>query len=305
MARTRHATEIHNTPQKGPRIPAGVPRYIVLHHGATTNFDALVRMEMGGKQVSSTVIVKDKRVASMFDEAWRAWSLSSQYWDSVSLSSETCNESLAPSWTISEESHQTLVKLIVEWCIRYSIPCDRTHVMGHREVYTRHGASYATACPGGMDLDRLVRDASAFLAGGALSVPASFVPVVATVPQDEDGEHRYTSTEDDGIRGPIFIGRVQTLGRERSVYPGVIDNVTGPLTEASRIKLTAQALNGWVWGPHTTTDQDGVPGGNYWTSVQMTGQERFGYPGRVDGIPGPLTYAAENRICAHELNAHR
>jgi|GEM_PF-3369811 len=303
MARTRYATEVHNTHQKGPRIPAGDPRYIVLHHGATRNFDALVRMEMGGKQVSSTVVVKDKRVASMFDEAWRAWSLSSQYWDSVSLSSETCNESLAPSWTISEESHQTLVKLIVEWCIRYSIPCDRTHIMGHREVYTRHGASYATSCPGGMDLDRLVRDAAAQLGSGVPSAPST-TSLPETVPA-EPGEFRYTSTESDGIRGPIFIGRVQTLGRERGIYPGVVDNVTGPLTETARIKITAQALNGWVWGPHTTTDLDGIPGGNYWTSVQMTGTERFGYPGRVDGIPGPLTYAAENRITAHELNTHR
>jgi hypothetical protein len=122
---------------------------------------------MGAREVSSTVIIKDDQVASMFDEQYRAWSLSSQYWDSVSLSSETCNETTAPGWTISEASYATLAKVVADWCIRYGIACNRTQIMGHREVYTRYGASYATACPGGIDLDRVVNDAAAIINGGS------------------------------------------------------------------------------------------------------------------------------------------
>lgn len=163
MPRTPYATRTYDTPQKGPRIPAGVPTVIVIHHAANLNFQVVIDLELGAREVSSTVIIKDGDVASMFDETYRAWSLSSQYWDSVSLSSETCNETTAPDWTISEASYATLAKVVADWCRRYLIPCDRTHIMGHREVYTRYGASYATACPGGIDLDRVVADAAALL----------------------------------------------------------------------------------------------------------------------------------------------
>jgi hypothetical protein len=166
MARTPYATRTYDTPQKGPRVPNVTPSFIVIHHAATLDFDAVINLEMGAREVSSTVIIKDGQVASMFDEAYRAWSLSSQYWDSVSLSSETCNETTSPGWTISEASYQTLAKVVADWCVRYGIACNRTQILGHREVYTRYGASYATACPGGIDLDRVVRDAAAILAGG-------------------------------------------------------------------------------------------------------------------------------------------
>lgn len=168
MARTPFATEIHDTPQKSTRIPGqGQPTFIVIHHAATESFSAVVQMEMGGKQVSSTVVIKDGQVASMFDETYRAWSLSSQYWDSVSLSSETCNSGgAAQGWPISEASYTTLSKVVAEWCVRWGIPCDREHIMGHREVYTRYGASYATACPGGINLDRVVALANARISAG-------------------------------------------------------------------------------------------------------------------------------------------
>jgi len=141
--------------------------------------------------------------------------------------------------------------------------------------------------------------------GAAYSVPAVVAkPKPVAKPK---GEYRYTSTEEDGERGKIFYARVQTLGKQRHVYPATyrIDGLTGPATEIARVKLTAQALNGWVYGPHTTSDEDGKPGVNYWTAVQAVGKAKFGYTGLVDGKPGPLTYAAENRITAHELNTHR
>jgi hypothetical protein len=165
MARTPYATRTYDTSQKGPRVPDVKPSFVVIHHAATLNFDAVIDLEMGAREVSSTVIIKDGQVASMFDESYRAWSLSSQYWDSVSLSSETCNETAAPGWTISEASYATLAKVVADWCQRYGIACNRTQILGHREVYSRYGASYATACPGGIDLDRVVSDAANILAG--------------------------------------------------------------------------------------------------------------------------------------------
>ena len=168
MARSPYATEIHNTPQKSGRNPsAGQPTFIILHHAATLSFDAVVNLEMGAKEVSSHLIVKDKRVASMMDEGYRAWSLSDSYWDSVSLTVETCNSAGGPGWPISADSYQTLGRIVADWCTRYGIPCNRSYVIGHREVYQRFGGSYATACPGGINLDFVVQLAQQFIAATA------------------------------------------------------------------------------------------------------------------------------------------
>lgn len=227
MARTPYATEFHNTPQKSARIPAGDPTYIVIHHAASTSFDGVVRLENGGKQVSSTVVIKDGRVASMFDEAYRAWSLSSQYWDSVSLSSETCNETTAPGWTISEASYATLAKVVADWCKRYKIPCNRERIMGHREVYTRHGASYATACPGGIDMDRVVRDANAILSGATAGLGTQELPTIKKDKKMQLIVHRvganmaYYVASETQLIGPIVMGDARLKGVVAAYGPAI------------------------------------------------------------------------------------
>lgn len=208
MARTALATRSYDTNQKGPRRPAGDPSYVVIHHAATINLNSVVALEMGAREVSSTVIIKDGEIVSMFDEQWRAWSLSSEYWDSVSLSSETCNETAAPGWTISEASYQSLAKVVADWCVRYSIPCDRTHIMGHREVYTRYGASYATACPGGIDLDRVVRDATAILNHKISQIEKEVDMSLERIIQDpKSGILHFASTEAGVEPVPTYVSK--------------------------------------------------------------------------------------------------
>lgn len=209
MARTPYATRTYDTPQKGPRVPNVSPSFIVIHHAATLDFDAVINLEMGAREVSSTVIIKDGQVASMFDEAYRAWSLSSQYWDSVSLSSETCNETTSPGWTISEASYATLAKVVADWCKRYGIACNRTQILGHREVYTRYGASYATACPGGIDLDRVVNDANAILNGTPQQedeMSAEDVEAIKSVVRRESRARLYQNT----ATGLYMIAKIET-----------------------------------------------------------------------------------------------
>lgn len=43
-------------------------------------------------------------------------------------------------------------RLVADICKFYAIPCDRQHILGHREVH-------ATACPDALDIDRIVRQA--------------------------------------------------------------------------------------------------------------------------------------------------
>lgn len=152
-------TEYHNTPNKS--IRQNVPRRgVVLHHAAMTNLDELIRLEMGAKQVSSNATCKDDRLPEMFDTdgPYRAWSLSDAYWDSALRSVETCNESVV-GWTVSDASHWSLARAVAYWAERDGFWPHRDGnpkgwtVLGHREVYTIHEGSYATACPGGMDLN--------------------------------------------------------------------------------------------------------------------------------------------------------
>lgn len=63
-----------------------------------------------------------------------------------------------PSIPISEETYQTSGKLIREIAKRYNIPLDRAHIIKHSEV------PRATACPGTLDLDKLIT-----IAGGSMS----------------------------------------------------------------------------------------------------------------------------------------
>jgi hypothetical protein len=290
------------------RADGAKPKYIVHHHEAGTSFEAVIdSWHTGRKEGSCHVTISNEGdKVGIVPEEKRAWSLSSEFFDSQALTTEIENESTGGSWPVSDAAQEAAAQITADWCKRYNIPCDRDHVIGHREVYAL-GYGYATACPGGLDLDWIVKRANEILGDDApvVTKPSKPATLPATHVVNTGGEHRYTATESDGIPGPIYIARVQTLGRERRIYSGPIDAVTGKNTEIARVKITAQALNGWKRGPHTTSDLDGIPGKNYWTAVQDVGAAHFGYTGKIDGIPGPLTRIAEHRICAHELNTHR
>lgn len=182
-------TETHATSQQSART-SGPVNMIILHHAATTDADQVVNMMVSGsRQVSAHAVVKDNRIIGVVDESQRAWSLADAYWDSRAFTVETANESTA-GWTISAKSHESLAKLSADWAKRYgfkivrdpSIPRTQWTLLGHREVYEIYGDSYATACPGGMNLDYIANRANAILSGDAepepleLEFEMSFLP---------------------------------------------------------------------------------------------------------------------------------
>lgn len=165
-------TAVYNTPNRSPRQNVA-RRGAVLHHAAMTSLSGLRDMEVNGtKQVSSTAICKDNNLELIIpDPNMRAWSLADAYWDSALHSIECCNES-TNGWTISDASHESLARAVAYWAStegwrphRDGDPTTWT-VLGHREINSIHGGSYSTACPGGMDLDRVTRRAQQLLAGG-------------------------------------------------------------------------------------------------------------------------------------------
>lgn len=160
--------EWYSTSQQSP--PTAFPRRgAVLHHTAGGTFEGVVSMMVSGsRQVSADRVVKDGRCAQIVDPSMRAWSLSSATWDSQLRSIECVNESVE-GWTISQKSHETMAAQVATWAFeegwwphRDGDPTGWT-VFGHREIYSIFGESYSTACPGGMDLDLVVRLAQQYL----------------------------------------------------------------------------------------------------------------------------------------------
>ncbi|VXB29149.1 N-acetylmuramoyl-L-alanine amidase [Pseudoclavibacter sp. 8L] len=137
---------------------ARVDRFIV-HHAATASLSAVLSMmSTGSRQVSASYVIKDGQVIGVVPEEKRAWTSGSAAWDGRAITVETCNSQTgdASGWPISEASYESLARLIADCATRYGFPINRDTVIGHRELYSRYGASYATACPGGINLDRLV-----------------------------------------------------------------------------------------------------------------------------------------------------
>lgn len=226
MTYTSLATAIKPTHQKSTRGGRAI-RYIVLHHAATTSLGALDRLVAGARQVSAHLGVKDSNVHAYVPEEERAWSLASALWDGQSLTVEACNSSSNGSWPLSAATHETLARIVADWCRRYGIPCNRTHVIGHREVYTRHGASYATACPGGMDLDGIVRRAAQILGGAA---PANVPTVGENLTSRPTADiQRLVGAEPDGEYGPDTTAKVKAWQKANGLEA---DGVWGPLSDA-------------------------------------------------------------------------
>jgi len=147
------------------------PFMAVLHHGATTSAEQIIAMMVtGSRVVSAHQVVKDGSRTAVVPEQYRAFSLSSAYWDSAAFTVECANES-TDGWTVSAASHESLAILVADWATRYGWWPHRDGddetwtVIGHREVYSIHDASYATACPGGMDLDWIARRAQQIMHG--------------------------------------------------------------------------------------------------------------------------------------------
>lgn len=170
MSKTPLATEDYTTAQQSPRGAAPL-NMLVLHHGATSSFDQIVAMMVtGSRQVSAHAVVKDKRIGGVVVEQLRAWSLSDEYWDSRAFTVECANESMN-GWTISAASQESLAQLCANWATRFGFPIIRTGdpktwtLLGHREVYTIWGGSYATACPGAMNLDWIAARANQIING--------------------------------------------------------------------------------------------------------------------------------------------
>jgi murein DD-endopeptidase len=90
-----------------------------------------------------------------------------------------------------------------------------------------------------------------------------------------------TTTEQDGVPGPIMWKRAQNWLRIEHGYTGPIDGVPGVNTYAA----LQRAMRGYGY----TGPIDGVPGTNTWAAVQRLAAQ-WGYTGPIDGVMGPNSW---------------
>lgn len=155
--------------KRNPRVKK-IDMFIV-HHAATPSLQAVKNIfaMTGGRGTSAQYIVCDDQIISAVPEEWRAWTgggkrdgalYDGSTLDQRAITVETVNSGVAKDgWPISAKSFESLARLIEDCSRRYGFPLDRNHVIGHGEMLTRFRAGFATACPGGISVDALVRRA--------------------------------------------------------------------------------------------------------------------------------------------------
>lgn len=138
---------------------------VIIHHADTTDVRVVQRMfATTAYEVSANAIGTARGIIAAVPENMRAWTSGSKYdggkgaqFDHERATIEFVNKTRSPDYLIDDETYEHGAAWIAYLADKYGFAINRDTVIGHRELWTRYGASYPTACPGGIDLDRLVR----------------------------------------------------------------------------------------------------------------------------------------------------
>lgn len=124
---------------------------IVIHHAVTTNISAVdATFANPSRRASAHYTVSGKEIHQHVSEANTAWHCGNWYGNHATVGIETVNSTLAPDYKVSDESLNTLIKLVADIAKRNNLgrlkidpKADYPTLSGHKDWY---GA--ATACPG-------------------------------------------------------------------------------------------------------------------------------------------------------------
>lgn len=179
MASSKYTTEYnfnvggHMTPgRQGHKIDR-----IVIHHNANVN--DVVPQVWQSRASSAHYQVTPTAVRQCVDENNTAWHAGNWAMNLRSIGIEHLNSTGAPSWQVAPETIERSAHLVADICQRYGIQCDRQHIIKHSEV------PRSTACPGGLDIDKLVNRARELMGQPADNVQTA--PQPAPAPAKSDG----------------------------------------------------------------------------------------------------------------------
>lgn len=124
---------------------------IVIHHAVTTNISAVdATFANASRGASAHYTVGGKEIHQHVSEANTAWHCGNWYGNHATVGIETVNSTLAPDYKVSDESLNTLIKLVADIAKRNNLgklwldpKADYPTLSGHKDWY-----GSATACPG-------------------------------------------------------------------------------------------------------------------------------------------------------------
>jgi peptidoglycan hydrolase-like protein with peptidoglycan-binding domain len=184
--------------------------------------------------VSANYALKDGNLIATVDESKRAWTSASYEWDRRAVTIECCNSTAGGKWPVSDATFDTLARLIADVSARYGFEINDTTILTHQELYTRYGASYATACPG--DLERrkgeLLNLARKYRGQGPVTAstkPAADVGYV-TVNRSIKSIQKLVGANPDGIYGPDTTAKVKVFQKNHKL---TADGIWGPKSDAA------------------------------------------------------------------------
>lgn len=298
------AVERHTSPKHSSRQGASIDTFLI-HHMASTDGPGTSRMMIGpsGRTVSANyTIMADGRIIGVVPEELRAWTSGAAgdggrgaAWDRRSITVEIENESGDPDWRISSAALNAAAALLKDLRKRYPI----VNVLGHRDLYSRFGASYPTYCPGPNTVATIVA-----LAGGNPQAATGVAPASggrnATSRPTADVQ-RLVGATPDGIYGPDTSAKVKAWQKAHGLEA---DGIWGPLSDAKGFPEKATAK------PGPTAPAFPLPAGSYFGPKEGPAQSVSGYfshradlkawqarmvargwvlDGGADGLYGPAT----------------
>lgn len=224
--------------------------HITVHHSAATSLEQVLAemQDPNGRQVSSNYVIGNAgEIVLVVPEELRAWTSGATTdggrgaaFDRRSITVEIINAGGAPGYPISQAAIDATVLLFADVGKRYHFTMDRAFggtFEGHRELYTRYGASYATACPGVYPLDSAAAQINTLIAGGSLSRKRKTMQLVREVKQDSKLTYVQTwAVEDNGTAWaipealvPFYVAIFNGGATPPVAYRTSIDGVVGDM----------------------------------------------------------------------------
>ena len=125
---------------------------ITIHHNATTDQEIAMNTwtVANGKNTSAHYEITDTQIIGCVPEDCTAWHSGDWETNLRSIGLEHLNSSGAPNWGVSGATMAMSAKLIADICKRYNLPINSTTIQPHNHYQ-------ATQCPGGLDVELLVK----------------------------------------------------------------------------------------------------------------------------------------------------
>lgn len=208
-------------------IPRAKIDRIVIHHNATTNKNVAINtwLDNGPAQTSAHYEIADNEIIGIVGEGTTAWHAGNGDMNARSIGIENVNNSLAPNWTISNETFNSLSRLVADIAKRYGFPIDSTHVIPHKAVVS-------TACPGGIDVAKVIKRANEIADNKQVSTQPVTTSKPATnssaIQQFKNAGNHFTNTQ---------IFRVDKIAKVNGIWQIINYSLAGSST-------------GWSWVLH-------------------------------------------------------